>query len=193
MKSLKYLLPLSLLAVAGIFCRAESSGFPGLNLGFEEATCEGHASHWVAGSAYLVDPDSYTATLDEVVKHSGKRSMHLKYMMPGSFGVAAASLPIDGLRGNTVELSGWIKTANVTAFAGLWLRVDGATRPALAFNNMRDSTFTGTHDWTHFVFQLPVSDSAAHIYFGAVLGGEGDAWFDDLDIRTIKGIATKIE
>jgi hypothetical protein len=26
-----------------------------------------------------------------------------------------------------------------------------------------------------------------------VLGGEGDAWFDDLDIRTIKGIATKIK
>ena len=189
MKSLKYLLPLSLLTVAGIFCRAESSEFPGLNLGFEEATPEGHAAHWFAGSAYLVNPESYTATLDEVVKHSGKRSMHLKYIMPGSFGVATASLPIAGLRGNTVELSGWIKTEKVTAFAGLWLRVDGATRPTMAFNNMRDSAFTGTNDWKHFSFQLPVSDSASHIYFGAVLGGQGDAWFDDLEIKTIKGIA----
>jgi erythromycin esterase len=47
---------------------------------------------------------------------------------------------------------------------------------------MQDSLFNGTHDWTHFSFTLPVSDSAIDIVFGCLMSGTGESWFDDLEI-----------
>ena len=74
-------------------------------------------------------------------------------------------------------------------FAGLWLRVTGEGKRPIAFNNMNDSAFGGTNDWTRFSFDLPVADSAESVYFGVLLAGTGDAWYDDLNIEVIQGIS----
>ncbi len=101
----------------------------------------------------------------------------------GAFGVATGSFPIARAAGKRVRYSGFIKTEGVTrGFAGLWWRVDGPSG-VLAFDNMQARDVAGTTEWTKFTIELPVDASAKNINFGALLPGDGTAWFDDLTIE----------
>ncbi|MDP4221125.1 MAG: hypothetical protein Q8916_09160 [Bacteroidota bacterium] len=83
-----------------------------------------------------------------------------------------------------IRYSGWIKTKHLEGYAGLWWRVDGPNKEVLAFNNMHDSLVDGTRDWKRYSFELPVAETATNINFGVIMGGEGEAWYDDLSIDT---------
>jgi hypothetical protein len=103
--------------------------------------------------------------------------------IPPSFGVASGSFPIKDAAGKTVRFSGFIKTEKVThGFAGLWWRVDGGERMALAGDNMDGRGAAGTSDWTRYEIDLPVAAEATNINFGALLTGDGTAWFDSLAV-----------
>lgn len=100
-----------------------------------------------------------------------------------AFGIATATLPVKDAAGKRIRLSGYIKTDGVTnGFAGLWLRVDGASG-LLAFDNMHDRGVTGTTDWKRYVIELPVAADAKNINFGAIFPGSGTAWFDGLSVE----------
>lgn len=124
-----------------------------------------------------VDPD-YTAPLRQgivQVKNSGGGGP--------SFGVATATFPIKDARGKRARFSGYIKTEGITTgYAGLWWRVDG-TSGMLAFDNMQDRGVTGTTDWKRYEIELPVAADAKNINFGAILSGNGTAWFDGLAVE----------
>jgi erythromycin esterase-like protein len=99
------------------------------------------------------------------------------------FGVATATFPIKEAAGKRVHYSGYIKTEGITrGFAGLWWRVDGPSG-VLAFDNMQDRGVTGTTDWKRYDIELPVGADARNINFGAILTGDGSAWFDGLAIE----------
>ncbi len=151
------------------------------NLGFEEVSFDFHPLNWYAGGSQSIG--NYSGIADGKVVHSGKYSLQLQYIGGPGFGVATNQLRVNDYRGKTITYSGWIKTRGVTDFAGLWMRVDGPDSSALEFNNMYDSAFAGTQDWKQFSYQLPVADSAIAVYFGALLSGPGEAWFDDLSIK----------
>lgn len=132
----------------------------------------GIASEFVA----RVDPD-YTASVRPAIDQIKKISSG-----PG-FGVATATFPVKDALGKRARFSGYIKTENVTTgFAGLWWRVDGASG-VLAFDNMHDRGVTGTTDWKHYEIELPVAADAKNINFGAILTGDGTAWFDGLSVQ----------
>jgi erythromycin esterase-like protein len=100
-----------------------------------------------------------------------------------SFGVATGTFPVHAAAGKHIRYSGYIKTEGVTSgYAGLWWRVDGASG-MLAFENMDDRGVTGTTDWKRYEIDLPVSAGATNINFGALLPGNGTAWFDSLAIE----------
>ncbi|HJZ78422.1 MAG TPA: erythromycin esterase family protein, partial [Vicinamibacterales bacterium] len=100
-----------------------------------------------------------------------------------AFGVATASFPIARAAGKKVRYSGFIKTEGVTrGYAGLWWRVDGPAG-VLAFDNMQTRGVTGSTDWAQYTIELPVDVSVKNINFGALLPGDGTAWFDDLSIE----------
>jgi erythromycin esterase-like protein len=100
-----------------------------------------------------------------------------------SFGVATGTFPRTTAAGKKIKFSGYIKTENVTAgYAGLWWRVDGASR-MLALDNMSDRGAKGTTDWKQYVIELSVDSSVRNINFGALMNGDGTAWFDDLTIE----------
>lgn len=124
-----------------------------------------------------VDPD-YTAPVRaaiDQIKNSGAGGP--------SFGVATASFPIKDASGKRARFSGYIKTEGITTgFAGLWWRVDGAAG-MLAFDNMQDRGVTGTTDWKRYDIELPVAADAKNINFGAILTGNGTAWFDGLSVE----------
>ena len=99
------------------------------------------------------------------------------------FGVATSSFPVAKAAGKKVRYSGYIKTEGVTrGFAGLWWRVDGPSG-VLAFDNMQARGVTGSTEWTKYTIELPVDASVRNINFGALLPGDGTAWFDDLTIE----------
>ena len=100
-----------------------------------------------------------------------------------AFGVATATFPIQEAAGKRIRYSGYIRTEGITrGFAGLWWRVDGASG-VLAFDNMQDRGVTGTTDWTRYEINLPVDAKTSNINFGAILTGDGSAWFDHLTVE----------
>ncbi|HYM21034.1 MAG TPA: hypothetical protein VEW28_08525 [Candidatus Kapabacteria bacterium] len=165
-----------------------------LNLGFERVGYKAKPIGWYAGGGggKKDDLDGYLGECDSTTVHSGKYSLHLKYLKGDGFGVGTKTLDIAPLRGKTIRFSGWIKTHNVggkkdhnfDGYAGLWWRVDGPDHKTLAFNNMQDSLVNGTRDWQRYSFELPVGETATNIDFGVQMAGKGEAWFDDLSIDT---------
>src|SRR6185369_15629155 len=103
-------------------------------------------------------------------------------MQGPSFGVATAKFPNEAAAGKRVRYSGYIKTKGITrGWAGLWWRVNGQ-QGVLAFDNMDGRGATGTTDWKRYEIELPVAAEVKNINFGAILTGDGSAWFDGLEV-----------
>jgi hypothetical protein len=120
------------------------------------------------------------ATLDSVVVHEGRYSGRMERVAgsPSTFSAFPLEIPID-FRGDTLELRGWMKYANVTGYVGLWQRQDGAAG-VLAFDNMVQRQLKGTADWAEYRVALPIAPKAKKVTVGALLVGEGTLWADDL-------------
>lgn len=96
------------------------------------------------------------------------------------FGCATGKFPVEDARGKKIRFSGWIKSEEVSSWAGLWWRVDG---PTPFFDNMSTRGLKGTTDWEERVIEVDVPADASAIYFGLVMPGEGKAWFDSLKVE----------
>lgn len=83
--------------------------------------------------------------------------------------------------GKMIELRGYLRTEDVTGFAGLWLREDGE-RPTLAFENMHTRQLQGTTDWAAYSIKLPVVAEGRRLFLGVLLFGTGKVWADDLEL-----------
>ncbi len=150
-----------------------------LNLDFEAAGDNG-PDKWYAGGA------GYEASLDGADPHSGARSLRIAAVAPKQFGVATARFPVERARGKQLELTGYVKTADVKGgWAGLWMRVNGADKKVLAFDNMQTRGITGTTPWTRYSIVLGVPPDATGIYFGGLLAGNGTMWLDTLRFKVI--------
>ena len=99
-----------------------------------------------------------------------------------AFGTASGTFPPEPALGKTIRFSGYIKTENVSGYAGFWWRADARNQPA-AFANLGDAAPKGTTDWHRYQLELSVPAKTNAIYFGPLLAGSGTAWFDDLQIE----------
>ncbi len=95
--------------------------------------------------------------------------------MTGSFPAADAA-------GKKLRFSAWIRTEDVTGWAGAWWRCD-TPNGVQGFNNMEDKAIKGTTDWTQYEFTIDVPKDTNNINFGFILSGDGAAWFDDIEIE----------
>jgi erythromycin esterase-like protein len=121
----------------------------------------------------------FLADVDEAKKMSETSNLS----DAASFGVATGTFPVSRAAGKKIRYSGYIKTDGVTrGFAGLWWRVDGPSG-VLAFDNMQSRGVTGTTDWAKYTIELPADANAKNINFGALLQGNGTAWFDGFTIE----------
>jgi len=94
-----------------------------------------------------------------------------------------ATLPVEGLAGKNVRLSGWIKTnLKGRGWAGLWCRADSPGHPCSAFDNMMARAPRGSEDWRQYEAEITVPPDATNINFGVLVAGAGTAWFDDLQL-----------
>jgi erythromycin esterase-like protein len=125
----------------------------------------------------------YDASFVTEVDDARRMSETSTAIAAASFGLATGTFPVSRAAGKKVRYSGYIKTEGVTSgYAGLWWRVDGPAG-VLAFDNMQSRGVKGTTGWTRYTIELPVDASAKNINFGAILPGNGTAWFDALTIE----------
>jgi erythromycin esterase-like protein len=96
--------------------------------------------------------------------------------------VAKAEFPARAAAGHHVRFSGWIRTRDVTDYAGLWWRAD-AEGGTVAFDNMEHQNVAGTRGWQRYALELDVPAHTDTIAFGALMVGTGAAWFDSLAIE----------
>jgi len=139
------------------------------------------ASAWQpAGS----NPAGYEIGQDAQVQRCARPSAKVASRAGGTqgFGTAMFERPADDYRGKRVRLSGWVKTANVSRWAGLWMRVDGADQ-VLAFDNMQSRPIVGTTEWTRYETVLDVAPSAVDIAFGLLVVGDGTGWVDNVKLE----------
>ena len=156
----------------------------GMSLNAMQARSADDAKWFLAGS----DRKNYVYAADTQTSHGNKLSQSLSCVKaePEGFGTIMQDfVPTDYL-GKRVRMSAWVKTAKVTGWAGLWMRVDGAADTSLAFDNMGQRPIRGTTDWTRYEVVLDVAPGAKNLAFGLLLNGPGQTWLNDLQFEMVE-------
>ncbi|HEX2272108.1 MAG TPA: hypothetical protein VHH35_21380 [Pyrinomonadaceae bacterium] len=123
-----------------------------------------------------------TVSVDDKIIHSGKWSVRIERnaQSEGAFSVIGRSISWE-FAGKNIELRGFLRTENVTGYAGLWMRQDNGPQ-MLSIENMQSRQLKGTHDWAEYKITLPVHAETQTLVFGFLMSGTGKAWADDLQI-----------
>lgn len=123
--------------------------------------------------------DKYNFKLDSSVVKHGKYAMSVTSKSSDVDFAAIACTISKTFAGEKVQLTGYLKTENVSGYAGFWVRIDGTK----AFYNMADQGIKGTNDWKEYTITLPYDgDNAINIVAGALMVGTGKIWFDDMKL-----------
>lgn len=157
---------------------------PPINLDFEgDVRPNGFPRGWGGGG------EGYQLSADGKVAHTGNASGCIRSTArsgPRDFGSLTQCVQPGAFRGERVRYSGYLKTAGVKGWAGLWMRVDGSGRQtSLAFDNMGDRPVVGSTDWTQYEIVLDVPEEATGICFGFLLVDEGTVWGDDFALEIL--------
>lgn len=137
-----------------------------------------------AGSA----PDKYEMGIDKRAGQDGNNAATIKSIAKEikGFGTLMQTITPANYIGKRIRMSGMLKSKDVTNYAGLWLRIDGAdSKQPIAFDNMSDRPVKGTTDWKKYEIVLDVPAEASKIAFGALLNGTGQIWFDSIKFEIV--------
>jgi len=174
---------LALICVAGAVCSAQDTEAdrsalrtdlePALS--FEAAPSGDMPGGWTGGPAGTIFAETK-------IVHGGKGSVRIERNSSSGneFSTVTKSIPID-FSGTTIEFRGFLRTEDVSGFAGLWAREDGE-EPGLAFDNMQNRQLKGTTNWASYSIKLPLAAEARKLFFGILVVGTGKAWGDDLEL-----------
>ena len=153
------------------------------NLDFEYTNLQGKLAQWsLPDTSYK----GYAATRDKQVRHHGQASLQLEQTDTAKHEWAYfyQSLPDTLVAGHEVELSGWVRTEEVTdGFADLVLALSEKEEYTSLPLDTLNRGIRGTTDWRRITLRKQIPDSTAGIEIGGILKGPGRAWFDDFEIR----------
>lgn len=138
------------------------------------------AGWFLAGS----NPSSYEIGTSEMNGNTVAYLKSLEEQVQG-FGTIMQTASADEFKGKRVRLTAKIKTEAVSDWCGLWFRVDGAAREALAFDNMQSRPIQGTTDWKQYEVVLDVSPESKAIAYGVLLSNTGSVWIDDVSFEVV--------
>ena len=133
-------------------------------------------------------PKSYEMGIDKGSGQDGKNAATIKSIDKkiDGFGTLMQQSKPDKFLGKRVRMTGFVKSENVLNWAGIWLRVDETdSKQPLSFDNMSDRPIKGTTDWTKYEIVLDVPSNASLIAYGALLGGTGQIWFDNISFEVV--------
>lgn len=136
-------------------------------------------------------PKSYTIGLDKATFKSGSSSAFLKSTDKkiNGFGTLMQTCSAKDFLGKRVKMTAYVKSENVTDWAGMWLRVDSkVTQKAVSFDNMQDRPIKGSIDWVKCEIILDIPEESGTLNYGILLSGTGKVWFDDLIFEIVDKI-----
>jgi hypothetical protein len=120
--------------------------------------------------------DDYELGLLPGVVQDGHRVARLRLQPeaghPAGFGALMQSIAATRYLGRRVQFSALLRTREVTGWAGLWLRVDGAREP-LIMDNMQNRPVRHSTGWAEASIVLDVAEDAQSLHFGMLLRGGG--------------------
>ena len=94
--------------------------------------------------------------------------------------------------GKRIQMTAYVKSENVSDWAGMWLRVDSRLeRRSLSFDNMQDRPIKGNNDWKKCEIILDVPEESGTLNFGVLLSGTGKVWFDDISFEIVDNLKAK--
>jgi hypothetical protein len=157
----------------------------GLNPAFAQASSQtDHAPSggFLAGSK----PANYRTGVDTQVFRDGLPSAYLVSTLQDTsgFGTLMQSIQATEYAGKRVRLRGWVRSENVTDWAGLWMRIDKG-QTAVGFDNMQQRAIRGSLSWTMYDVVLDVPADATGISFGTLLSGPGEVWLNDVKLEVV--------
>ncbi len=130
-------------------------------------------------------PKNYEIGTEENAERNGKVA-YLKSIKNGSgFGTIMQSFLPTNYLGKRVRLTGYIKSSEVSDWAGMWFRVDGESNKVLGFDNMQNRAIKGETVWTQYSIVLDVPKESKTIAYGVLLSGQGNVWIDDLKFEVV--------
>ncbi len=137
--------------------------------------------NWIVAGDHA---QSYAATVqDKTLRLSGRPNAT-------GFGTAMQVISAAHYAGKRVRFSADVESIDVRGWAGLWMRVDGADKRVLAFDNMQNRPIKGTTNWSRYSIVLPVDASAKDIAFGILLSGGGGISVRDLRFEVVSSDVT---
>lgn len=133
--------------------------------------------------------ESYSVGKDPILTGLGKSVAVIRCkeskLNATMFGGLMQSFKADKYRGKRILFTAQIKTKGADHGAGLWMRVDGANKEVLSFDNMQERALTGDADWRTANIILNVPENAKAIFYGALLYGNGQAWITGMKFETV--------
>jgi len=145
---------------------------------------DSHVKSWIMAGA---NPKSYLSGIDKTMKHSGTASAVVfskDKNCEKKWCTLMQMIKADAYKGKRTRLSAWVKTENVSNWAGLWLRMDKAYRVS-AFDNMGDRSIKGTTEWKQYEVVLNTDTACDDIAFGIIFMGAGKVWMDDVKLEIV--------
>jgi len=140
-------------------------------------------------------PNSYNMGIDKGAGRDGKNAATIKSIEKNikGFGTLMQNCQPGKFLGKRVRMAGYMKTKDVSGWAGFWLRIDTKEREKnMPFDDMHgsknDRSVKGTTDWAKYEIVLDVPLSAEQFAYGALLSGTGQLWFDDITFEIVDNI-----
>ncbi len=162
----------------------------GIFLKTNQAEAQKIKGWFLAGS----EPGSYTIGLDKTIYKSGASSAFIESTNKEikGFGTLMQTSSAMEYLGKRIKMTAFIKSENVSNWAGMWLRVDSKQKKILSFDNMQNRPIKNSTDWTKYEIVLDVPNESGSLNFGILLGGTGKVWFDTIKFEVVDRLNTEL-
>lgn len=126
---------------------------------------------------------------DPETTHNGAPSIYIRsrIALPEEEGTFIQTIDADPYRGKRIRFHAFVKSENVSTWAGLWMRIifDPSTGSAIETDNMENRPIRGTTDWNEYAVVLNVAPMAARVAYGITLHGAGNIWLSEAKVEVV--------
>jgi len=130
-------------------------------------------------------PAKFTAGIEQEPGIRGAKFLRNKADDPKAWAALAQTISAQNYVGQRIRFRAFVKTQDVSGWAGLWMRVDNRAGRSIAFYNSADRPIKGSTDWQERSVVLDVPQEGALIMFGVNNIGKGQVWIDRLGFETV--------
>jgi hypothetical protein len=130
-------------------------------------------------------PQEFTAGVDQDLGVKGAKFLRNKADDPHAWAALAQPVSARNYLGQRIRFRAFVKTQEVSGWAGLWMRVDNRAGRTIAFYNSADKPIKGSTDWQERSVVLDVPQDGAVIVFGVINNGKGQVWMDRLGFEQV--------